>query len=251
MAYALVTIKTEGFGTDWVNTWGVNNAVRPQPFDEGDLGNLLSFDGELVDLNNPLLTTPTDQDFGNIATVLVSLIAFHRIVTADNCRITGVYVSDGKDNDQQTVFYSAALNLNGFLATLDSETTPLSICWLIKRQPNIFSMKPGRLYLRAALTDGEVQAGMRDGVTWASPAASQLAQTRLNSAVTASGLDLYFGAAGATDRWEVGIPRYSPAGAADEGQLTSVQPIQALVSGDPVSRQLNRGKRRKATGTTP
>lgn len=251
MGIGLLVIKTSAAGEEWSNTWGIGVGGE-------QLGELTASDiDELradIDFTIPGNTDAIAATNRGESSPIAALIAFHRLVTATPATITGVYLSDGKEQPNSStsnVYWSQALNLQCLRDVSGPAETrmPLSIAWLVNRNPEGYGVKPGRVYLRHVLTDGNVKPGTRDGVEWESVAVSSGFSALLNQAVTDSELALWLGASVSPTASYVGLPRYAPAGTSSEGNLIFMNRIQSLSSHNPVSRQLTRGRRRKASTT--
>lgn len=253
MAVGLVTVNTEAAGEMWSNTWGIQvGGTDGQNVDEPDI--LAAIGGS--DLSN-LATDPTPGNnlYDGGTSILAAIIGFHRAITFNNARVASVYVSDGLTNPAASTFYTRALgylcvnNYGGNTQTTDTENAPLSVAWLVKRNPVGLSAKPGRLYLRDCLPDTAVKQGTRVGVDWTSSAIATSYANGLTTAISNSGLFAYFGLTGGVpEATSLGIPRYRPAIHPQAGDLYDIVEIASLTSDKPVARQLTRGRRKKVSG---
>lgn len=249
MSIGLLTIKTSAAGEDWVNTWGVSaGGIDEERLTDEDMDELI---GAGVDLAINGVSLPGDPAFAGTTSLLAAVIAFHRTVTFQGANVTGLYLSDGKDDKLvpgANRYLSLALNLPCLRvgAGDGSAVIPLSITWLINRNPLGRSQRPGRLYLRFALVDGETRPGTKDGVDWTDASTAAAAVARLESAVTTSGMSNYFLTSGIPATPYLGLPTYAREETANAGDLVSMTPLRGLVSHNPVSRQLTRGRRKKA-----
>lgn len=255
MGVGLIVVKTAVGSDDWTNTWGVKIGDTTSALVEGEIEALLA--GGTPD--NPALSDTTPQgNFQGDVSPLYSILAFHRRVTIGPARITGVYITDGKRNNQVTptnVYASYATSLASTYGTPVEDNAgivPLSICWLINRNVAGFGHKPGRLYLRHALPDTAVRPGTRDGVDWQTAAIGADQAAALALYVEGSGLGAWFANGAPADNAipaQIGLPVYAGEFATGQaGNLMDVLPLASLSSHNPVSRQMTRGRRRaKAT----
>lgn len=259
MGIGLVSVKTEVEGQDWVNTYGISvNGEFTGSLDEDDLTVLT----QGVDFTDPAISDPDNPAYLGAQSPLVALLGFHRRMTYTPAVITGLYVTDGKRNGGASVgdtnYFSANLNLAALKDVGGNGQTrvPLSLAWLVNRNPAGFGVKPGRLYLRYALTDEQVRAGTRDGVTWATVQASIDAGAYLATTLNNTGMIDWLGGTGSPTPGplEIGLPRYVAAGGAGglaAGELFAITKLASYSSHDPVSRQLTRGRRRRTSIPTP
>lgn len=250
MSQVLLTVTQTGFGTSWDTTWCLRQAASGPDLTENDLATLIAPNGQLLPFNVPTFTDPNDEDY-QAENPIQTILALHRLLQDTNVSLTAIYLSDGKKNPGSSVFFSGSINLACLRSITPGNVAPLSICWNIERQPGFFSQKPGRIYLRAALGENEIVPGIRDGVTWFDTTTSAAAITRLNTAMGLANISFFFNTAGEPGSWEIAIPKYAGDNQPNAGQLVGATPIATLVSADPVSRQLTRGKRRKVANGGP
>lgn len=256
MGIGILTVTIEGAGEEWSNTWGVGDldAANFGPLNEADVATLVGG----VDFGNPEATDPTEtSSYQGPTNVIAAIVGFTRYITIQPAVITRLYLGDGTKNSEganpTSVFWTAGVNLPALSqegAGVDGVVVPLSIAWLLNRNPVGFSQRAGRLYLRHALVDASVRPGTRDGVQWQSAAAAEAANSRLSTALSISSLEDYFGATAdpTGSGVGVGIPKYYRQGTANAGEIQSLSRIAGLSSHDPVSRQLTRGRRRTPAG---
>lgn len=248
MGIALVTITSTGYGESWQNTWGVRAGNdSASPITDSELLELI----EDSELTNATTSPATDNPaYEGATSVLAAIIGFHRHISYSTITIANIYVSDGRKNADDSVFFTQPLGFPGqqLVDAGDSGgvTVPLSIAWHIARKPGGFSQKPGRLYMRGCLTDASVRPGTRTGVQWQSNASATAYANLLALAVTESAIGNWFNASVEPDSNSIGIPHYGTA-SLNEGQLLELRPISGLSSVGPTSRQLTRGRRRSTT----
>lgn len=247
MAIGLVIIEKELNGETWTNTHafgtGGDTALTSEDMDaigvpEVQAGGLPALGGAGYD--------PATGKF------LSALLAFERYLTFSPINYTRVYVTDGKINNiaDPNAFAVATLGVTGGRSlAADSPDTimPGNVTLQINRVPASYSVRQGRMYMRGVLTDSAVKFAGRGGVAYTDNSTADVYRTLLQTALAGSGLPRFFGAGSTTVFYA--IPRYVTEpllGVQREGQLDSVNAIGSLVVLGPVSRQMKRGKKRKA-----
>lgn len=259
MSGAIVTIKTQGAGTDWDNTWGLLVDETSALSNQTTLTNV-QLQG-LLDLGeiNSGTTNPNLSIFDGDQNILASIVAFHRMITYAPARIISIKISDGKKNEESgSVWWSSSLDL---ICLRDEDASgneyplsaiaPLNVSWLLNRNPAVLSRRTGRMYLRYVLLKSAIEPGTRDGVDWSSSSVSVDSANFLASVLSESKLaDWMLSGAGPLP-YGVGVPHYVRKGLPGEGDLLDVALIRSITSHNPVSRQLTRGKRRKPTNPAP
>lgn len=244
MGIALVTIKTTLNGEEWSNTWGLR---------VGETGNVPITDEELATIMGyaPLTdeTTSPGADttpYAGPLSPLAAIIGFHRLVTYEQATVSSLYVSDGRKNGALSVYATLGLGFPCLRPnSVPDSIVPLSLIWDVTRNPGLYSTRPGRLQLRAALADSAVKPGTRSGVQWTDSAWPASMATLLATSVANSNIDHYFSGSFEETPSDIGIPHYGNS-LLQPGELIDVVPMISLTSNKPASRQLTRGRRRSA-----
>lgn len=248
MGVGIITIHKEGSGQEWDNTYGFSAGSGSGPLDQADLEALIA--------TNPAAgftsgnTEPADGSFAGASSIIAAILGFERMLHYHTVTLTHINVSDNTTPGAPTgPFWSQAINLacirDAAAFVAEDAIAPLSLAFLVNRNTNLLSVKPGRLYYRACLLDADVKPGTRVGVTWATPTAAANAQTYVQTQFANAHLDDYVSSSGGPlPAIFLAIPHYSTV-EGEEGVIVSGAAVSGFSANKPVSRQLTRGRRRR------
>lgn len=246
MSVALITVHKTLGGHRWSNTHAVQIGVSSTG---------IPTDAELVTLGAASAMTDgnTSSNPGNF---LQYIVAFERFMVRPDVTVTDVYVTDGKQKklDPTAGVYAnvpvglaGRFNASGTLAGATLE--PGAITLELHRSGPGFSMKPGRMFLRGALTEDAIEVGGARMIQWTSGAAAAY-QTNLANAV-GPWLTQFFVGGAQQNTVLYGIPHYANAADVSAGQahhvgeLMFVRGINNITVVGPVVRQTQRGRKKK------
>lgn len=247
MASCLINVTFNHEGEEWGNTWGVSVGATAQitQLDIESLGAVtaLNADGTIAK--------------GAVVSVINSILRFHEELLPPFVKITEVYLTDGVRRRAQgllgtlNAFWVASVNAVGARNPNSSpdQYAPGSIVLQVNKNPAYYSVRRGRVFLRALLADTDVRFGGRGGVDWTSPARRDAISAVVQAAMTSSQLSEHFaGVISDNGNPSIGIPFYygKLAPIASIGSLAGVRPIENLAVVGPVSRQMKKGRKRAA-----
>lgn len=250
MGDVLVNVEKTYGGETWVNT----HCLRLN----GTGGSVSDADMASLGVGTPITATNTAS--GGAVNPITRILSFERQVHRTPITISRVYVTDGKRNDLQNpdYFWSASLALLGLVPMgtfTEVQLAPGTIALVLNRVPVGYNSRQGRMFIRGYLVEGGIRFNMRGGVDWESPAVQAGEQPNIVSAVNNSGIATMFSGAVNAGVAMYCIPHYLPKALAstphEVGQLMNATPVSAINMGNPRSRQMLKGKKRKkaATGT--
>lgn len=251
MSVALCVIHKKYGGHTWSNTHavqiGATASGMPTPVDLSNIGA-----GQAITDAN---TTTNPPNF------LAALLAFERLLHYGDVQFTDLYITDGRRpqaTGETNIYFTQTLGFAGLSSeggvpaphTVAAALMAGSITWLIHR--NIVGMghKPGRMFVRGAISENAVSMNGPTLVAWDPAANGPAYQTYLQgTAMPMLAPYLFGGAQAATAQYSVPIyaPKKNTPVGWKAGELMSTIPVISFDSVGPVSRQVKRGKRRKAT----
>lgn len=237
------TVKSYG-GEEFENTWGVivnaNDDTLPN---EAAMKSIVGQELAITSLDSD----PTDPGYSGGNYAVRAILGFERMLQHPDVRFERVYISDGKDNNINSVFLTIPLGFNGLWSAgvTMAGIAPGSITLYIQRRSNSLSQKPGRLNLRLALLDTEVRPLGKGLLAFTDAAAQGEVEARVAAAINDSSIDNHFQGGDDQTAINLGIPKYENV-VADPlyGQLIGMAPLTGLVVVKPTSRQVSRGKRK-------
>lgn len=254
MSVALVIIKKDLGGHTWSNTHAVLM---------GGAGLGVPTDADLASIGAGGTFTATQTSGANSANFLQRLINFERLLHGSLVHFNEIYLTDGRSrkdvagNLGPTVFYTAALDLTGTQSAMGPSAQPAymagAITWLVRRTAAGFSHKPGRMYIRGALSEAQVQFSGPRAVDWESTGARDQWSTLLANAPGTSKLSNHLQGGPDASIAVYCIPHYATANDqaamtnTRKGDLINVFPVTGFSNGGVVNRQVQRGKKKKAT----
>lgn len=247
MAAALINVTFNHEGEEWGNTWGVEvgGAFQITQADIEALGALTALNADgTINKNNAF-------------SIINSILRFHEALLPPFVKITEVYLTDGIRRRAQgllgsvNAFWVATVNASGTRNPNSSpdQYAPGSIALQVNKNPAFFSVRRGRVFLRALLADTDVRFGGRGGVDWTSPTRRDAISAVVQDALTTSQLAAHFiGAINVNGLPSIGIPFYygKLAPIAAVGSLSGIHPMENLAVVGPVSRQMKKGRKRAA-----
>lgn len=246
MSIALVEVeKTFGSHT-WSNTYGVVIGAGT-----GIPGNT-----DLDAIGAAAQITAANTSGTGALTFLQRLVYFERQMYDANVFVTGVYVTDGKKakvNPAATVYATQAFSVAGQRAVTGAPNTilPGNVTLLIHRNIAGYGHKPGRLFLRACLSETDVKVGGPKMIDWTDQTVAASYGTTLGFAISNSLLNRHLqGGADATVA-VLALPIYATTRTASllgqpVGSLVDAIPVNGMSVAYPVGRQVQRGRKRKA-----
>lgn len=251
MSVALVITHKQMGAHKWSNTHaiqiGVETSQAPSNADLTAAGAASTLDA-----------TTTGSSPSNI---LQAIVAFERVLHSSSVQFTDVLVTDGKSNtgaNASTVY--ASISMSGVTGSRAAPTTvditPGNVTLLVHRNVIGFGHKPGRMFLRGVLGDGEVEVGGARMLQFSGNTLLNM-NTLLTTAVGRLTGYLYSGT-GATPATFLCLPLYvtpkqllaNPA-LPKVGTLNGVVPLSGYGIVGPVGRQVQRGRKKKKAAGTP
>lgn len=255
-AGALVIVDKSYSGEVWSNTYGIGLGAAPYNVEPAD-ADMVAFgaSGVFDDAATANAASP-------FATVLHAILNFERRMHYATVQFTRIYVTDGKRNFQGTppaevpnAFFTASLSFFG-LVTAPAAGVALSglVSLMVARNPTGFSKRRGRAFYRLVMDDTYVKAEASGLIDYTDAAVAALADSRVQTALTGSGLSNHFAGGSAVAGGVLLVPHYSrfvPAHGttkATGGEMINGTPIASMHAIRPAGRQVKRGRKRPALG---
>lgn len=247
MTIACVVVHKQFGGKKWSNTHCV-------AIGSGLAGEPTNVDLTTAGAGSTLDATTTGASPTNI---IQAIVAFERLMHQPDVSFTDVLITDGKKNNAQGTQNSYATmamsNLPGLLSSGTAQgavVEPGAITLLVHRNLYGFGHKPGRLFLRGTLLEGNVQIGgtrlimMDTGSAGIWAGLLSTAQAKLTP---------YFHAVPGANDVTYCLPLYmtpkqhiaNPT--VPVGELWGALPVSGFSLVGPVVRQVQRGKKKKVT----
>lgn len=192
-----------------------------------------------------------DPDYPEDPAVLQAIVSFMTQLRFVNITITGATISDGQvDTDK---FFPVAINQPGtrpYPSGDPGKVAPGNIIWDIVKTPAQMGINYGHIELRAALSDDEIAMSGADLLGWTDNSTKSLMSLLMNDSITDSSLEDYFYlSAGGSPGYNLAIPRAFDKDSLHPGSWYGAVPILNFAVGEPRSRQVHRGKKKKAAPT--
>ena len=246
MAKFLVSITKEYEGEEWSNVYGV---ITDGPTSE--VGLQLDDWNTASDGNFPIntgSTTPGAPSFRGDTSMIHALVAFERQIHFDAVNFVRLFAWDGLENPEESSnFIAVPLAMTGVRENQGAGTeVPGNVAWMVAKQAANFGWRSGRSFYRLCMVDADVRAGGKRLLDWNSAASKLAYNDILSNALVASNLNLYASGGASAGTAMLGIPSYHPRNTLLEGQLRDVGAVLTLANRHPVSRQVQKGRKRPA-----
>jgi len=202
-------------------------------------------------------TDPTSEflspgDFGLVG----SIITLHRYLQAKICRLTRIYITDGRKSSggAAPIFYSLPIDLAcrgiGMSGDADqSNVGPVNQAMLIDKVPKGFGQRGGRIFMRGCFQNDQLRVGGVNGVEIV-PTVRTALEARLGLAINISQIDSFYDSGDEADQASVyAILNYRTkaeysANPALKGQVKGSTGVTSLRFGGATGRQTNRPSKR-------
>jgi len=248
MTTGILTVTKVSEGQEWANTYGISVGDSTGPLNLADLVAITD--------TNPAAgftsanTEPANAAFAGGTSIIAAILGFERLIHYHTVFITRLNLSDSSTPGTATgPFWSGSVNLQCIkdaAAFVDDDAiAPLNCALLVNRNSGLPSVRPGRLYYRAAMLDATVKPGSKVGITWRNTSDANVYSTFILDSQGNSNLDNYMSTSiGPLPPIFLSIPHMTPGGG-DDAVIVSAAAVSTLNVNKPVSRQLTRGRRRR------
>lgn len=247
MSTGILTVTKSLDGQEWANTYGISVGSTPGPLSQEDLGVIIATNpsGGFNEAN----TNPQAGGYVGSTSIIAAIVGMEREIHYSAVSFVRLNLNDGTTPGTGTgEFWSASINVSGMrdagAGVPEVQIAPLNVALLVNRSGSGLSVKPGRLYYRAVMLDVNIKPGSRVGVTWQDPASKVALIDALTSAMNDAQIDNYL-SIDTVPNIHLSIVQASQADGS-EGVIIDGRPVASLSVNKPVSRQLTRGRRRRA-----